>query len=121
MGRRRNTNKSAKVKRRRSAKPHRPTAHRQASYAPVRDLQAQLEQRNRELNEALEQQAATGEVLKVISASAGELEPVFDAMLQNAVRLCEASFGNLLLYDGNVFRHVALHNAPPAWAAERER
>jgi GAF domain-containing protein len=84
-------------------------------------LQAQLEQRTRELKEALEQQAATTEVLKVISSSAGELEPVFDAMLQNAVHICDASFGNLLLYDGNLFRHVALHNAPAAWAAERER
>jgi adenylate cyclase len=46
---------------------------------------------------------------------------VFDAMLQNAVHICDASFGNLLLYDGNLFRHVALHNAPAAWAAERER
>jgi signal transduction histidine kinase len=42
-------------------------------------------------------------------------------MLENAVRICEASFGNLLLYDGSVFRHVALHNAPQAWAAEQQR
>ncbi len=74
-----------------------------------------------ELREALEQQPATSEVLEVISSSPGELAPVFDAMLANAVRLCEASFGNLLLYEGDVFRHVALHNAPPAWAAKQQR
>src|SRR5262249_23825431 len=74
-----------------------------------------------ELREWLQQQTATADVLKVISSSPGELEPVFDAMLANAVRICEASFGNLLLYDGNVFRHVALHNAPPAWAAKQQR
>jgi signal transduction histidine kinase len=81
------------------------------------DVQA----RTRELSEALEQQTATAEVLRVISRSPGELGPVFEAMLTNAVRICEASFGNLLLYEGNVFRHVALHNAPPAWAAEQQR
>jgi len=42
-------------------------------------------------------------------------------MLANAVRICEASFGNLLLYDGDAFRHVALHNAPPAWAEKQQR
>jgi len=60
-------------------------------------------------------------VLRVISSSPGELQPVFEAMLESAVRVCEASFGNLLLYDGSVFRHVALHNAPQAWAAEQQR
>src|ERR1700675_4506987 len=75
----------------------------------------------RELHEVLEQQTATSEVLKVISSSPGDLEPVFDAMLANAVRLCEASFGNLLLYDGDAFRNVALHNAPQIWAAEQQR
>jgi two-component system, NtrC family, sensor kinase len=74
-----------------------------------------------ELRESLQQQTATADVLKVISSSPGELEPVFNSMLENAVRICEASFGNLLLYDGKVFRHVALHNAPQAWAAEQQR
>jgi signal transduction histidine kinase len=79
------------------------------------------QQRSRELSESLEQQTATSEVLEVISSSPGELAPVFDAMLANAVHLCEASFGNLLLYEGDVFRHVALHNAPPEWAAKQQR
>jgi GAF domain-containing protein len=68
-----------------------------------------------ELRESLQQQTATADVLKVISSSLGELEPVFQAMLANATRICDASFANLLSYDGNVFRRVALYNAPQAW------
>src|ERR1035437_4376935 len=74
-----------------------------------------------DLRESLQQQTATADVLKVISSSPGELEPVFEAMLQNATRICEANFGNLLLYEGGVFRRVALHNAPEAWAADWQR
>jgi hypothetical protein len=74
------------------------------------------QQRTRELSESLEQQTATSEVLKVISNSPGELEPVFNAMLENATRICEASFGNLLLREGDTFRRVASHNAPPNFA-----
>ena len=67
------------------------------------------QQRTRELSESLEQQTATSEVLKVISSSPGELEPVFNAMLANATRICEATFGNLLLREGPIFRFVAVH------------
>ena len=72
------------------------------------------QQRTRELAESLEQQTATAEVLSVISSSPGELEPVFQAMLENAVRICGAEFGNLSLFDGNALRIAAMHNAPPA-------
>src|SRR5262245_47187902 len=80
------------------------------------ELERKLEARTRELSEAREQQAATSEVLGVISSSPGDLEPVFQTMLANATRICEAKFGNLLLYEGGVFRRAALYNAPQAWA-----
>ena len=86
------------------------------------DLQKRLDQRTRELAEALEQQTATSEVLKVISSSAGHLQPVFQAVLENATRLCEASFGALLLYEGDgAYRLAALHNAPPAYVEVQRR
>ena len=74
-----------------------------------------------ELRETLERQTATSEVLKVISSSPGELIPVFDAMLENATRICEAKFGTLLLCDGDALRAVALHGGREAYAEERRR
>jgi signal transduction histidine kinase len=74
-----------------------------------------------ELRESLQQQTATVEVLGVISSSPGELAPVFEAMLANAVRLCEAKFGNLFLYEGGGLRVVASHDLPPAFAEARRR
>jgi hypothetical protein len=73
----------------------------------------------RELNEALERQSATSEVLNVISGSPGELEPVFNAILRNAAGICQAQFGTLNLYDRTVYRTVALHNAPLNFARTR--
>jgi adenylate cyclase len=81
----------------------------------------ELRQRTTDLTEALEQQTATSEVLQVISGSSGDLKPVFHAILANAVRICEANFGTLLLYDGSEFRLVAAHNPPPAFAELRRR
>ena len=75
----------------------------------------------RELNEALERQAATSEVLQVISGSPGDLQPVFQAMLKNAVRLCEAKFGNIYRWDGDALHLVATQNAPTAFAQARRR
>jgi GAF domain-containing protein len=72
-----------------------------------------------ELRESLQQQTATADVLKVISSSPGELEPVFNAMLANATRLCNAEFGTLNLYDGDVFHIEAVHNVPPEFAEAR--
>ena len=74
-----------------------------------------------ELRESLQQQTATAEVLKVISSSAGELQPVFQAVLENATRLCAAKFGNLYLCEGDAFRTIAMHNVPPAFAEARRR
>ena len=81
----------------------------------------ELRQRTDDLSESLEQQTATSEVLQVISSSPGELEPVFQAMLENATRICEADLGTMALYEDGGFRHVALHGAPPAYAELRQR
>ena len=81
----------------------------------------ELRQRTDDLAEALEQQTATSEVLQVISSSPGELAPVFEAMLANATRICEAKFGNLYLYRDGVFPVVAQHGVPAAYADLRRR
>ncbi len=80
-----------------------------------------LTERTANLTEALEQQTATSEVLQVISSSPGDLEPVFDKMLENAVRICDAKFGNVYRRDGNALHLVATHNTPPAFAEARKR
>ena len=70
----------------------------------------------RELDEATERQAATSEVLKIISSSPGDLKSVFGAILENATRICEAKFGVLNLHENGALRMGAMHNVPPAFA-----
>jgi signal transduction histidine kinase len=79
----------------------------------------EVQAKTRDLTESLEQQTATSEVLQVISSSQGELEPVFQSMMENATRICGAQFGLLNLYDGNSFRTVGFHNVPPEFSAAR--
>jgi transcriptional regulator with GAF, ATPase, and Fis domain len=87
-----------------------PTAHVSTDHSPE-----QIERLVRERDEALEQQRATSEVLKVISSSPGELEPVFKAMLESALRICEAEFGMLMLHSGDgSFDTRVMVGAPPA-------
>ena len=126
--------KPAKTKDRRATRLKRsnaPKAVRRRSPSAA-DLKKQLDQRTRErdeaqkhLAEALEQQTATAEVLRAISRSPSELQLIFDTILTNATRLCEANFGILALYEENgIFRVVGKHNLPLVYArrlAERSR
>jgi signal transduction histidine kinase len=93
-------------------------ARLQESYA---DLENKVEQRTAELSETLQQQTATSEVLQVISSSPGELDPVFQTMLTNAMRLCEASHGVVWLHEGDGFRSAALHGPYPEIYIEQWR
>jgi transcriptional regulator with GAF, ATPase, and Fis domain len=81
----------------------------------------ELRQRTSDLTESLEQQTATSEVLQVISSSPGDLEPVFATMSEKAVRICDATFGNIYRWDGDALHLVATCNTPPAFAAEARR
>jgi transcriptional regulator with GAF, ATPase, and Fis domain len=89
--------------------------------APVEHVRKSNADLQKQLAEALERQAATSEVLRLISSSPSELQPVFDAILSNATRLCEAKFGDLYLRDGDAFRMAATHDSPSAYAAARRR
>src|SRR4051812_33443481 len=107
--------KPTKTQRRKSLNPGdtaKLTRPRKASSTVANQRIALLEHR---LNEALEQQAATSEVLKVISSSPGDMKPVFETILSNALRICEAKFGHLLLYDGERFSATHLHDVPPSY------
>src|SRR6185295_2084215 len=82
----------------------------------IADLQRQLAERTAERDEALARETATAEVLGVINSSAGDLAPVFDAMLEKAMSLCEASFGSLWTLDGDRFHPVAHCGLPGRYA-----
>jgi GAF domain-containing protein len=100
-----------KTKRRKTIKPPRRSATTATPQTSLKEKNALLA---RELREALEQQIATAEVLGIISSSPSDLEPVFETILANATRLCEASYGTLWLCEGDAFRRAALHGALPA-------
>jgi signal transduction histidine kinase/putative methionine-R-sulfoxide reductase with GAF domain len=105
---------SVKSRRRKAATPKRRSA-------PAVRAESESARFRRERDEALEREKATAEVLRVISSSAGQLEPIFQAMLENAVRICGANFGVLFLREGDVFRRMAMHNPPPAFVEEHRR
>ncbi len=110
-----------KTRRRKAATPKRrdgPKAAREHSPS-IADLQDELDRRTRERDEAIEQQTATSEVLRVVSSSPGDLQSVLATILENAVRICEAKFGALYLNEGDGFRAMAMHNAPPAYEEAR--
>jgi hypothetical protein len=114
---------ASKARRRKAAKPKRRDAPKATapSISPPIGEETEVARLARELNEALERQAATSKVLQVISGSPGDLEPVFAAMLENAVRICDAKFGNIYRWDGETLHLLAAHNTPPGFAEERRR
>ena len=91
------------------------------SSAADHKTQSDVAQLTRERDEALEREKATAEVLQVISSSSGALEPVFQAMLANATRICAASYGIMFLCEGNAFRTAAVHGALPVAYTEQWR
>ncbi len=85
------------------------------------DRETEVARLTRELNEALEQQAGTSKILQVISGSPGDLQPVFATMLAEAVRICDANFGNIYRWDKDALYLAAAHNTPRAFAEFRRR
>ena len=118
MRRRKKGGKAAKTQRPNTLKRHNAlkAGRRRTSLAGRRE--ADSAQLTSELAGAREREAATAEVLKIISSSPGDLEPVFNAMLKNAARICEAQFANLFLYADNTFRLAAHRNAPMAYVEQ---
>ncbi|MGN6750435.1 MAG: GAF domain-containing protein [Xanthobacteraceae bacterium] len=112
---------STKPRRRKPAAPKRPGGTARPRRRSAAGPEAKAARLARELSESLEQQTATSEVLRVISSSQGELEPVFQATLEKAVRICEAKFGNVYRWDGDALSLVASHNTPLSLIENRRR
>jgi class 3 adenylate cyclase/GAF domain-containing protein len=115
--------KPIKGQRRKAPEPKRRNAPKAAarSNSSRTGEETEVARLGRELREALEEQTATSEVLRVISSSPGDLQPVFAAMLANAARICDAKFGNIYRWDGDTLHLIATHNTPPAFAEARRR
>src|SRR6516165_7409465 len=113
------------IKRRRGKTPE-PTTHNapkvqaRAKLSPATE-ETEVARLTRELSEERKQRAATSEVLHLLSGSHGDLTCLFDTILTNATKLCQANFGALFVCEADAFRVVAQHNAPPAYAELRQR
>src|SRR5580693_4511726 len=112
-----------KDRRRKAPKPERRDAPKTAprSKSSPSSEDTAVARLTRELRETTEQQTATSEILRVISSSPSDLQPVFQAMLKNVVRLCDAKFGNIYRWDGDALHLIATQNAPAAFAQARRR
>ena len=114
--------KPLKAGHRKPKAPKRPNAPKgRPRKSPAARGQTEVARLTRELNEALGRETATSDVLQVISSFAGELDPVFRAILANATRICEANFGTLQRHDGGTIRVAAMHNVPKAFSELRQR
>ena len=112
-----------KGQRRKTPEPKRgnaPKVQARSKLSPATE-ETEVARLSRELSEERKQRAATAEVLHLLSGSRGDLNCLFDTILSNATKLCQANFGTLSLYEGDAFRIVAMHNAPPAYGEYRRR
>jgi len=112
-----------KARRRKAVKPKGRSAPKVPRSRPssVGGIDKKIALLTRERDDSLQQQTATSDVLQVISRSPGDLQPVFETILENAVRICDAKFGNIYRWDGNALSLVATHNTPRAYAEARRR
>jgi two-component system NtrC family sensor kinase len=114
MKRRKTGGKTAKIQRRKTLRSSRNTLKAERGSVAIAQ-ETSVARFRRERDEALEQLAATSEVLKVISSSPGDMKPVFEAMLANALHICDAKFGHILLYDGERYHAAYLHEVPSSY------
>ena len=123
MKRRSKASASIKGRHRKAARPERSKAPKTAprSKSPPSREDTVVARLARELRETTEQHTATSEILRVISSSPSDLQPVFQAMLKNAVRLCDAKFGNIYRWDGDSLHLVATQNVPASFVQARGR